>query len=55
MAVKRIAVAGASRPIRLDRHIGQARDNGTDEVKYHERNVASDDQAVPNQLAAPAK
>ena len=55
MTVKRISVAGPSRPIRLDRHIGQARENGTDEVKHHERNVASDDKAVPEQLAAPAE
>ncbi len=48
-------MAGATSPIRLDRHIGQATDNRAKEIKRQEHNVAGDDEAVPEQLAAPAK
>ncbi len=48
-------MAGATSPIRLDRHIGQATDNRTEEIKRQKHDVAGDDEAVPDQLAAPAK
>ena len=48
-------MAGASRPIRLDRHIGQATDDRAKKIKRQESDIAGDDEAVPEQLAAPAK
>ena len=54
-AVERISVAGASSPIRLDRHIGQATDDRAKEIKRQECNIASDNEAVLDQLAAPAE
>ena len=48
-------MAGASRPIRLDRHIGQATDDRAKKIKRQESDIAGDDEAVPDQLAAPAK
>jgi hypothetical protein len=53
--MERITMAGASSPIRLDRHIGEATDNRTKKIKRQEHNVAGDDEAVPDQLTAPAK
>ena len=53
--MKRITMAGASSPIRLDRHIGQATNNRTEEIKREKHDVAGDNEAVPEQLAAPAK
>ena len=54
-AVQRITVAGASRPICLNRHIGQATDDRAKEIKHQEGDVAGDNEAGPDQLTAPAK
>ena len=48
-------MAGAGSPIRLDRHVGQATDDRAKEIKRQECNIASDNEAVPDQLAAPAE
>ena len=48
-------MAGAGSPIRLDRHVGQATDDRAKEIKRQECNIASDNEAGPDQLAAPAK
>ena len=53
--MERIAMAGAGSPIRLDRHIGQATDNRAKKIKRQESDIAGDDEAVPEQLSAPAE
>ena len=53
--MKRIAVAGAGSPICLYRHIGEATEDRAKEIKHQDRNEAGDNEAGPDQLAAPAK